>query len=338
MTVLKPSFRFIVGVCVVLAACGGDSPTSPTSPYSPDKPPPGFSPGRVQIRLDEGGAANRSNPFSEFTTGPWADFSVCGRIINAGPGGVTLTVTMQIFGPNGDMYATTGTRQVTMGDGDSLLGCGLATARDYDPSHAFPVKYRLHVHYVFDDRAQGTVEPEAAMSAPPVNPGVVISEFRTRGPRGDQDQFIELHNPTAQPVAMSGWVISVSNTDGKLSGQPRLLPMPAVTLQPGCHYLVGWGPSSGIGTYSGRVAADADMALGLIDGGGVALRTATGYPVDQVGLGPSALFHEGSPLAPFGADNTDRSYSRLGADTGDNSADFRVVSPSNPENSSMCRR
>jgi len=49
------------------------------------------------------------------------------------------------------------------------------------------------------------------------------------------------------------------------------------------------------------------------------------------------VFKEGTPLAPFGSDNSDRSYARVGPDTGDNAADFRMTRPSTPRNSQMCQ-
>ncbi len=45
---------------------------------------------------------------------------------------------------------------------------------------------------------------------------VVISEFRPRGPVGGNDEFVELFNPTAAAVEISGWKIWGSN--GTLTG------------------------------------------------------------------------------------------------------------------------
>src|SRR5688572_15920190 len=48
-----------------------------------------------------------------------------------------------------------------------------------------------------------TAAAAAAQSAPPGD--IVISEFRTRGPAGGNDEFIELRNRSSQPVDISGW-------------------------------------------------------------------------------------------------------------------------------------
>jgi hypothetical protein len=45
--------------------------------------------------------------------------------------------------------------------------------------------------------------PAVAQSAPPNE--IVISEFRTRGPAGGNDEFVELRNRSAVPVEISGW-------------------------------------------------------------------------------------------------------------------------------------
>ena len=46
--------------------------------------------------------------------------------------------------------------------------------------------------------------------------GVVISEFRTRGPVGGNDEFVELFNSTAGRIDVSGWKIRGSNATGTI--------------------------------------------------------------------------------------------------------------------------
>src|SRR5215210_2107748 len=55
--------------------------------------------------------------------------------------------------------------------------------------------------------------PAAAQSPPPGD--VVISEFRTRGPSGGNDEYVELRNRSAGPVDISGWRLQ-----GCASGSP----------------------------------------------------------------------------------------------------------------------
>ena len=46
---------------------------------------------------------------------------------------------------------------------------------------------------------------------------VVISEFRTRGPAGGNDEFVEIYNLSAAPVDISGWwraTTSAASTSG----------------------------------------------------------------------------------------------------------------------------
>ena len=47
--------------------------------------------------------------------------------------------------------------------------------------------------------------------------GVVISEFRTRGPLGGNDEFIELYNATGADVDIGGWLVRGSNNAGTVS-------------------------------------------------------------------------------------------------------------------------
>ena len=47
--------------------------------------------------------------------------------------------------------------------------------------------------------------------------GVVISEFRVRGPQGGNDEFIELYNAGSAPVGIGGWKINGSNSSGTTS-------------------------------------------------------------------------------------------------------------------------
>ena len=164
---------------------------------------------------------------------------------------------------------------------------------------------------------------------------VVISEFRTRGANGANDEFIELYNPTTTAVDISGWKINASNDTGTTGTRATI---PAFTiLRSGQYYLVANNSSSG-GYSNATVPANLTYGTGITNAGGIALLKADNTMVDQVGLGPTSAYKEGTTLASFTVD-ADQSYEReLGGasdscqDTGNNSNDFTYRSPSNPHN------
>lgn len=167
---------------------------------------------------------------------------------------------------------------------------------------------------------------------------ILISEIATSGPGGNDDEFIELYNPTGSPVAIGGWEIRRSDGD----------------MNPDFTSIVPSGVSIGANEYflithdSVRVAlsADAWYSSGTMDSGaGVALLTAGGVEVDAVGTGPvpwkdgsGSLYGEGTYLPPMSG-SVEQSYERKSGignciDTDDNSADFfHNMTTRNPQGS-----
>jgi predicted extracellular nuclease len=168
---------------------------------------------------------------------------------------------------------------------------------------------------------------------------VVISEFRTRGPQGGNDEFIELYNLSVLPVNVGGWKIKASNSAGTIG--TRLTITGGTILNPGCHFLA---TNSASGGYSGSVAGNQTYATGVTDDGGIAITLPDDTIVDQVGMSAGSAFKEGNPLSPQLTTNVDRSYERKpgdgngsGTDTDNNPADFQLITPSAPQNlSSPC--
>ena len=170
----------------------------------------------------------------------------------------------------------------------------------------------------------------------------VISEFRTKGPNGINDEFIEVFNPSNVPINISRWGIWISDNVGittKIYTFPDSIPVSfptGIILAAGQHFLVansGWTDVSGTvvpdGTYSG---------MDIRDDGGIALTLADNTPIDQVGMG-GAGFKEGSILAPL-VGNSNQSYERkpggsLGScfDSDNNNFDFKWLNTSAPQNS-----
>ncbi|HRQ22648.1 MAG TPA: lamin tail domain-containing protein, partial [Anaerolineales bacterium] len=167
---------------------------------------------------------------------------------------------------------------------------------------------------------------------------IVISEFRVRGPNGAADEFVELYNLSSAPVDVGGWLIRGSNSSGTV-GTRATIPSGTV-INPGCYYLVTNSSTSG-GPYSGAVPGDLTFATGITDDGGIAVTLPGGTTiVDQVGMSAGSAYKEGTPLASLGSSNLDRGYERKpgsvdgnGTDTDNNSSDFQLITPSNPQNS-----
>ncbi len=177
----------------------------------------------------------------------------------------------------------------------------------------------------------------AALTVEPAAGQLLISEFRTRGPSGASDEFVEIYNPTPATVTIAGLKIRASNNAGTISD--RVTITAGITLGSGCHYLVA---NSSSGGYSGSVPANQTYGTGITDDGGIAVTRSNGTSIiDAAGMSNGSAFKEGTPLAPLSA-NVNQSYERKpggafgnGTDTNNNSADFILnSSSSNPQNSS----
>lgn len=165
---------------------------------------------------------------------------------------------------------------------------------------------------------------------------VVISEFRTRGPGGGNDEFIELYNRSANAVNIGGWKINGSNSSGTISTRATI---PAnTTLNPGCRYLL---TNSASGGYSGATAGDQTYSSGIADNGGLALLNAGNSIIDAVGMSAGSAYQEGTPLTQT-TQNNNQSQERKpqgqnSQDTDDNASDFVLnAASSNPQNLATC--
>jgi uncharacterized protein (TIGR03437 family) len=172
-----------------------------------------------------------------------------------------------------------------------------------------------------------TVEPAAGQ--------LLISEFRTRGPAGASDEFVEIYNPTTTTQVIGGLKIRASNGSGTVSD--RVTIAAGATLGSGCHYLIA---NSASGGYTGLVPANQTYGTGITDDGGIAITQSNGTSViDAVGMSNGSAFKEGMPLAPLSA-NVNQSYERKpggafgnGTDTSNNASDFILnAGSSNPQN------
>jgi predicted extracellular nuclease len=163
--------------------------------------------------------------------------------------------------------------------------------------------------------------------------GVVISEFRFRGPAGGNDEFVELMNTASVDRDISNWRLEGC---AAASGAPSLrVTVPAGTvLKPGQHYLF---TNSGSFGYSGSVPGDRTYGTGLSDTGGARIVTGGLTYVDGVGSLDGAVdqCREGTGLFLPDFPNADYSFERKDGgrqDTDDNVADFVGPKAGNPEN------
>ncbi len=169
----------------------------------------------------------------------------------------------------------------------------------------------------------------------------VISEVQTRGVSDHDDEFIELHDPTGEPVSLAGWSLQYRAATGSTW---LVFALPAETIPAHGYYLVA-RPE-----YTGDVPADAvqDRFLMGASGGLVFLVEGTAplascddpAIVDKVGWG-TANCPEGTAAPAHGpgesierAPGADDPACGNGTDTDDNGADFAIRSPAEPQNRS----
>ena len=310
----------------MLVRCGGGSSPAPSAPTSV-----GSVGSRISLTLSPGGVSN----YSLSGQVPSAQIFPCYQFVNHGPGPVTLSLTLTPIGPDGSEYPVTNNKQgpESVAVDDYHTGCGVPTAQDFDSVHPEATRYRLRLDAAYADGVTGSIEQEAPLQSVlgPKVTGIVISEFRLRGPRGTDDQFIELQNASSAPVVMSNWTLDSwdpSTATRVFSAVPGI----TTTLAAGCHYLVEVGVRPAI---SEGIQPDRQLFVPVSDAGGFAIRDSYGRVVDEVGLNPASVFREGTALTPLTGD-LNRGYVRNGPDSNDNARDFSVVTPSHPQNSTMC--
>ncbi|HEX5705874.1 MAG TPA: Ig-like domain-containing protein [Pyrinomonadaceae bacterium] len=192
---------------------------------------------------------------------------------------------------------------------------------------------------ITDAQAVGTITPDST-------PGtVVISELRTSGPAGPDDDFVELLNNTDSPItvaasdASAGWALVMSgNGCGDTPVVVAVIPAGTVIPARGNYLVVGSAYS--LGAYA---SGDQTLVFNIEDDRNVALfnladlsNVSTETRLDAVGFGSNAggncdLLREGSTLQPAAGSTSEYSFVRKvdkGAtqDTNDNASDFVVVS------------
>jgi predicted extracellular nuclease len=174
--------------------------------------------------------------------------------------------------------------------------------------------------------------PDPAAASPD---GVVISEFRFRGPAGGNDEFVELRNTSRADVDVSGYRLQGCASSSGAASDRATIPDGTV-LEPGQHYLF---TNSAGGGYSGTVAGDRTYSTGFTDlqttnQSGARLVSVSVATTDGVGS-PNSPCREGTGLTTP-TTNGDNSFERKNGgarDTDDNATDFEGPKAGDPQNS-----
>ncbi|HEU4593975.1 MAG TPA: HYR domain-containing protein [Pyrinomonadaceae bacterium] len=246
-----------------------------------------------------------------------------------------------------DYTPTNGT--VTFNAGETVQTVNVAALADGDAGEAdetFLVNLSGATNgTIGDGQAVGTITDESVASA------VIISELRTSGPAGSGDDFVELLNTTdaditvASSDASGGW--SIVKSGAGCSTTPVVvgfIPNGTVIRARGNYLLTGSAYSLG-----GYATGDATLSADIEDDRNVGLFTTATLAnvssvnrLDAVGFGANTgdnceLLREGNNLPAAMGSTSEYSFVRkvtlgLTHDTGDNAADFTVVSttPSMP--------
>lgn len=190
----------------------------------------------------------------------------------------------------------------------------------------------------------------------PVSDHVVISEVSGRGATSQTDEFVELHNPTNQPVDLSGWMLQYKSATGSTYSGTFVIPAGKVIPAHGYFLLAHTGY-----TGTGAQAADAtwsgfDMSASTTAGGHVRigrdLTTSSPIEVDRLGWGAANAPEGGAggPYHPAAGGSIERKALPTstqatmaeggsdasrgnGSDTNNNAADFVIRAARQPQNS-----
>lgn len=186
----------------------------------------------------------------------------------------------------------------------------------------------------------GATTAPSGGATPPVADHVVISELRSRGAVDQDDEFIELHNPTASAVDLTGWSVQYKSAGGTTWLRENL---PSAGIPPFGYFLLA-RPE-----YGGAAVADATWSSFQMSGSGGHVFLVAGAStlnscgdaaiVDQLGYGGGNCPETSAAPAHAAGESLERkpgSNDPLcgnGSDTDDNSADFDVLTAPDPQNS-----
>ena len=152
-----------------------------------------------------------------------------------------------------------------------------------------------------------------------------VNEFMTGTSGAAANEFIELVNTGSSSANVGGFKVVYRSASGTSDTVLATIP-DGTSIAAGARYLLGGS------AYAGSQPADLSFSMGLAaGGGGIGIRDASGTLLDSVGYGSATnAFVEGQPAAaPPASDAPGSSAARVpdGKDSNDNSADFKLGTP-----------
>jgi hypothetical protein len=269
-------------------------------------------------------------------------------------GQVTATFTVRLSAPTTDQvtvdYATgddtaTGGLDYTPRNGTLTFAPRQITQTIFIPITGDTLDETNETFFVFlfnavnanfsDNLAIGTIldnDPDPGTSGE-----MLISEFRTSGPAGANDEFIELYNNTNAPIDIRNYNINFISSDGLSTSVSFATVQGALaTLAPRGHLILANLDGYSLTSYAAPGFGFRDANFSFANNTGFLLRrNGSGAMVDAVGFTSDATtYREGAGLpviAPFPTPTPEYSYVRRMTiageqDSNDNAADFTLVS------------
>lgn len=173
--------------------------------------------------------------------------------------------------------------------------------------------------------------------SPQISNTIVISQFQVAGGTAG-DEFVELHNISANPVDLNGHRVVYRSAAGTTDATVLATWTASTIIPAGKYYLI----TNSAAYDDTTVVADSSFSGGSTGalagaGGGIALRNGasnTGTIIDSVGYGTATNAFVETTVTSAPASNASKARNASGCtDTDNNSADFSTVTPSTPRNS-----
>ncbi len=158
-----------------------------------------------------------------------------------------------------------------------------------------------------------------------------LNEVQVSG-TGPGDEFVEVYNPCAYQIDLSGWKLVYRSDKNNSGGADNVLFTFGQPISAGAYLVVGGG--SYLGAKDGTISGGANGGLGG-SGGGIALRNAVGVKIDSVAYKILQVTNDFTETSPAESPPAAQSIARTpnGQDSDDNSADFAIAVTPTPKGS-----